>query len=408
MNGSLQDEHQASIQHDAFSERAERRALRYLVWTTAFTIVVMLTWASLFELDEITRGQGKVIPSSREQVVQSLDAGVLSELLVREGDRVEKDQVLLKIDDARTGPIYREAREKMLSLAAQAARLRAEAYALPIEFPVEVKEFPALMERERHAYQVRKAALQDQLDALTQSLTAIGREITMTSPLVKKGVVSEVELLKLRRQQAELQAQFADRRNRYLTEANSELTRVESDLAQTRENVSGREDAFKKTVIRSPMKGIVKKIQVTTIGGVVQAGQNILEIIPADDEVLVEAFVKPSEVAFLSIGQPVVIKLTAYEFNRYGGLHGTLVHLSPDTMQDESKPRKPGGNPVELDEGYYRLLISISDKGTKRNGLVLAPKPGMTATIEIRTGQKTVLEYLFRPLQSVSQALTER
>lgn len=390
------------------AEDDERRALRYLVWTTALTLIVMLVWASLFQLDEITRGQGKVIPASREQVVQSLDAGVLAQMLVQEGETVEKDQILMRIDDARSGPVYREAREKMLLLSAQAARLRAEAYALPLEFPVELSNLPHVMDRERHAYRTRKQALDEQVQALTKSLTAITREISLTAPLVSKGVVSEVELLRLRRQQAEIQSQLADRRNRYLTDASNELVRVESDLAQSRESTLGREDAFKRTVLRSPMQGIVKKIYINTVGGVIQAGQNVIELIPVKDNMLVEAYVKPSEVAFLHIGQPVVIKLTSYDFNRYGGLKGKLEQLSPDTMHDESKPRKPGSSPVELDEGYYRLLVSIDDVNSTRNGVVLTPLPGMTATVEILTGHKSVIEYLFRPLQSVTQALRER
>ena len=390
-------------------ELDERRALRYLVWTTTVAVLTVLIWASLFKLDDITRGQGKVIPASREQVVQSLDAGVLSELLVKEGQRVEKNQILLRTEDARSGPSYKEAYEKMMTLSAQAARLRAEAYSLAaIEFPDELKNMTQWQERELKAYQARKAALDDQISAQTQSLQAITREIGLTAPLVKKGLVSEVELLRLKRQEADIKSQLADRRNRYLTDANNELIKVESDLAQTREVVRGKEDSFKKTVIRAPMRGVVKKIHISTIGAVIQAGQNILEIIPDDEPMFVEAFVKPSEVAFLHEGLPVVIKLTAYDFNRYGGLNGTLVQISPDTLFDESKQRKPGLNPVDLEEGYYKLLISLPDSEIKRNGMVLNPKAGMTATVEIRTGQKTVLEYLFRPLQSVTQALTER
>ena len=390
-------------------ELDERRALRYLVWTTTVAVLTVLIWASLFKLDDITRGQGKVIPASREQVVQSLDAGVLSELLVKEGQQVEKNQILLRTEDARSGSIYKEAYEKMMTLSAQAARLRAEAYSLAaIEFPDELKNMTQWQERELKAYQARKTALNDQISAQTQSLQAITREIGLTAPLVKKGLVSEVELLRLKRQEADIKSQLADRRNRYLTDANNELIKVESDLAQTREVVRGKEDSFKKTVIRAPMRGVVKKIHISTIGAVIQAGQNILEIIPDDEPMFVEAFVKPSEVAFLHEGLPVVIKLTAYDFNRYGGLNGTLVQISPDTLFDESKQRKPGLNPVDLEEGYYKLLISLPDSEIKRNGMVLNPKAGMTATVEIRTGQKTVLEYLFRPLQSVTQALTER
>ena len=386
----------------------ERRASRHLVWLTALLVVVALVWAGNFSLDEITRGNGKVIPSSREQVVQSLDAGVLSELLVHEGDAVKKDQILLKIDDARSGPVYREVREKWLALSAQAARLRAEAYGTTLQFPVRVGNFQEIVKREENAYRVRKQAMEEQLSSMQLALAALEREMAMTAPLVSQGVMSEVELLRLRRQHADMLANMAERRNRYLTEASNELVRVESELSQARESALAREDAFKRTVLRAPMDGIVKNVQVTTLGAVIQTGQSILEIVPVQDNMLVEAYVKPAEVAFLKLNQPAVVKLTAYDFNKYGGLEGVLEHLSPDTMRDESKPRKPGSHPVELDEGYYRILVRITDVHTERHGKLMSLTPGMTATVEIKTGTKTVLEYLFRPLQAVTQALRER
>ncbi len=387
-------------------EDDERRASQTLVWATGLTLVLALLWAAFFELDEITKGQGKVIPSSREQVIQSLDSGVLSEMFVREGSVVEKDQVLLRIDDARSGAVYREAQEKYLALSALAARLKAEAYGTALVFPPELNSQPALMQQELQAFNARKRSLMQSLQALDTSLAAITRELMITEPMVRQGVMSEVELLRLKRQQSELMGQRAERQNRYLTDANNELTRVASELSQTKENASAREDAFLRTTIRSPMKGVVKNVQITTVGGVVQAGQAILEIVPTEDEMLVEAYVKPSEVAFLKVGQAAVVKLTAYDFNKYGGLDGVLEHLSPDTLRDE-KQKKPG-NPVELEEGFYRILVRVKESTKIRNGLQLIPSPGMTASVEIRTGYKTVLEYIFRPLQNVSQALRER
>jgi adhesin transport system membrane fusion protein len=389
-------------------EDDEREASRILVWATGATLVVALTWAGFFSLDEITRGQGKVIPSSREQVIQSLDSGVLREMLVREGDVVEKDQILLQMDDARSGAGYREANEKYLSLLAIAARLRAEANNAPLTFPPQLQAEKQLVLQETQAYEARKLALAESLVALDASLSAITREITMTAPLVQGGVMSEVELLRLKRQQAELLGQRAERKNRYLTDANNELTRVSSELSQTKENASARQDAFLHTTVKSPMKGVVKNVQVTTVGGVIQAGQPILEIVPTEDEMLVEAYVKPSEVAFLKVGQKAVVKLSSYDFNKYGGLDGELEHLSPDTLKDDRQQRKPGANPADMEEGFYRILVRIKDPNRVRKGLKLEPTPGMTATVEIRTGQKTVLEYLFRPLQNVSQALRER
>jgi len=386
----------------------ERYAHRYLIWIMTLGLIGVLIWASSFNLDEVTQGNGKVIPTSREQVIQSLDPGVLTELYVKEGDQVQKDQVLLRIDDARSGPLYREGHEKLLALVAQAARLQAEAYSTPLTFPIEVQDFPTLIKREEQAYLARRQALDEQIEAMERALDALSREIDLIKPLVGQGVISQVELLRLTRQQADMHAMRSERRNRYFTEANNELVRVESDLAQVRENTMARKDAFKRTVIRSPMNGVVKNVQVTTIGAVIQAGQSILEIVPVNDEMLVEGYVKPSEVAFLYLGQPVMVKLTAFDYNRYGGLEGVLEHVSPDTMKDESKARKPGTNPVDLDEGFYRILVRITDENRERNGRVLSVVPGMTATIEIKTGQKTVLAYLFRPIQAMTEALRER
>jgi len=239
-------------------------------------------------------------------------------------------------------------------------------------------------------------------------LEQLSKELSLTAPLVEQGVMSEVELLRLKRQYADMQSHMAERYNRYLTDASNEWVKVESELSQTRENTLAREDALKKTVIRAPMDGIVKHVQQTTLGAVIQSGQSILEIVPVKDDMLVEAYVKPSEVAFLRVNQPAVVKLTAFDFNKYGGLEAVLDHISPDTLRDENKPRKPGGAPVDLEEGYYRILVRIIDKRLDRHGMRMNATPGMTATVEIKTGEKTVLEYLLRPLQSMTQALRER
>lgn len=389
-------------------EDDERRASHWLIMATGLLLVVGLTWAAFFHLDEIVTGQGRVIPSSREQLIQSLDAGILSEMLVREGEVVEKDQVLLRIDDSRSGPIFQEAREKWLALSAQASRLRAEASDTPIEFNAEVLAVPAIAQRERQAYQARKQALDDQLAAMKQSLATLDREIELVSPLVKKRVISEIDLLRLQRQRADVAGGMAERRNRYLTDANNELVRVESELAQARENARAREDVFKRSSIYSPMRGIVKNILVNTVGGVIQAGQNIMEIVPTDEDTLVEAFIRPADVAFLKLGQPATVKLTAYDYNKYGGLEGVLEYLSADTMRDETKARRPGTPPVDLEESYYKIQVRITDDNMMRKGKKIEPSPGMTATVDIRTGQKTVLEYILGPLQVVGEALRER
>lgn len=389
-------------------EDDERRSSRHLLLLIGLIVAIALWWAATFQIEEVTRGVGKVIPASREQVVQSLDAGILSDMRVREGDRVEKGQVLLRIDDARSGSFYRETREKWMALTAQAARLRAEANNTAPQFPTVIATGSALAQRELHIYQTRRQALEEQVQAMQQAQSELDREIRITEPLVEQHVLSEVELLRLKRQRSDMQASLVERKNRYWTEATTELAKVESELAQTREATSAREDAFRRTIIRSPMDGIVKNVQISTLGAVIPSGQNILEIVPVDDRMLVEAYVKPSEIAFLALQQPVTVKLSAYDFNRYGALEGVLEHLSPDTLRDENKPRKPGAAPVDLEEGYYRVLVRIVDNRIERHGRRLMALPGMTATVDIRTGQKTVLEYLLRPLQTMTQALRER
>lgn len=407
-NRSLAPLTSLAVLHAQTIEDQERRTSRWLMGLIALVMGVGLTWAAFFKIEEVTKGVGKVIPASREQVIQSLDPGVLADMHVREGDHVTKGQVLLRIDDVRSGSVYREAQEKWMALSAQAARLRAEAYGAGMNYPQWVKQRPELVKRESLIYQSRRQALQEELHSMKESITQIQREIAITEPLVAQGVLSEVELLRLRRQQADVQTNLSERKNRYATEASTELSRTESELAQTRENALAREDAFKRTVIRAPMDGIVKNVQVTTLGAVVASGQNIMEIVPVQDAMLVEAYVKPSEIAFLEVNQPAMVKLTAYEFSRYGGLEGVVAHLSPDTLKDESKPRKPGEAPVDLEEGFYRVLIRVTDTSLLRQGKKIQTLPGMTASIEIKTGEKSVLEYLWRPLKNLSQALKER
>lgn len=403
----------SALRHgDEFEYQEDRKddsRIRTLtIWVLAIGLVSFFAWAYSFELEEITRGQGKVIPISKAQVVQSLDAGILSELSVREGDSVKAGEQLLRIDDARSGPMYREAVEKWLGLSAQAARLRAEALGTEIEFASELQTHPQIMARERAAYAARRQALDQQVMAMERSMGLISREIEMVEPLVDKGVISEVEVLRLSRQRSDIQAGIAERKNRYYTDANNELVKIETEMAMARENALARQDAFKRTVIRAPMDGVVKNIQVTTLGAVVPAGQDILEIIPTQDEMVVEAFVDPSEVAFLQIGSPVVVKLSAYDFNKYGGIDGQILHISADTLQDQNPNRPPPNDEVQLGPGLYKVLVGFTENGVERHGRKLVPMPGMAADIEVKTGNKTVLEYVFRPLMSVREALRER
>ena len=369
-------------------------------------LVVFVIWAYNSPIEEVTRGQGNVIPSSREQVVQSLDPGIITEILVKEGDIVEKGQVLLKLDDTRSSAVLRESEAKVQNLEAMIARLKAEAYGKELSFPKNVSN--ELRQREHAAYVARRRAVTDAVSSLTASKAALDKEIEITAPMVAQGVVSEVELLRMRRQSSELTLQITERRNRYMADANNELVQAESELAQAKENMAMRADPVDRSQIRAPMRGIVKDIQSNTVGGVVNVGQDIMQIVPLDDKLLVEAYIRPQDVAFIRPGLPAVVKVSAYDYSIYGGLNGKVTLISPDTVSNSMQNR---ANDLKLDPNqvYYRILVQTTSNSLKdKNGKEMPIIPGMVATVDVKTGEKTVFQYLIKPITRMKQALSER
>lgn len=369
-------------------------------------LVVFVIWAYNSPIEEVTRGQGNVIPSSREQVVQSLDPGIITEILVKEGDIVEKGQVLLKLDDTRSSAVLRESEAKVQNLEAMIARLKAEAYGKELSFPKNVSN--ELRQREHAAYVARRRAVTDAVSSLTASKAALDKEIEITAPMVVQGVVSEVELLRMRRQSSELTLQITERRNRYMADANNELVQAESELAQAKENMAMRADPVDRSQIRAPMRGIVKDIQINTVGGVVNVGQDIMQIVPLDDKLLVEAYIRPQDVAFIRPGLPAVVKVSAYDYSIYGGLNGKVTLISPDTVSNSMQNR---ANDLKLDPNqvYYRILVQTTSNSLKdKNGKEMPIIPGMVATVDVKTGEKTVFQYLIKPITRMKQALSER
>ena len=369
-------------------------------------LVVFVVWAYNSPVEEVTRGNGNIIPSSREQVIQSLDPGIVTEIMVKEGDMVEKDQILMKLDDTRSSAVLRESEAKVANLEATIARLKAEAYGTKLSFPDSVS--PELRRREIAAYKARRQVMVDAINGLSQSKAALDREIAITAPLVSEGYVSEVELLRMRRDSADLATQISERRNRYKADANNELLQAESELAQSKENVAMRADPVERSQIRAPMRGIVKGIKVTTIGGVVNAGEDIMQIVPVDDKLLVEAYIRPQDIAFIRAGQPALVKVSAYDYSIYGGLEGKVTLVGADTVSNSMQNR---ANDLKLDPNqvYYRVLVQTENNSLKdKNGKPMPIIPGMIATVDIKTGEKTIFQYLIKPITRMKQALSER
>ena len=315
-------------------------------------IVVFLIWAYNSTLEEVTRGQGSIISSSREQIIQSLDPGTIMEMGVKEGDVVEKDQILLKLDDTRSSAVLRESEAKVESLSALAARLKAETTGTEPVFPQQISN--EIKQREYHAFVARRQSMLDAVSGLKQSKSFLDHEISITQPLAQQGLVSNVEVLRMQRQSADLGLQITERKNRYLTDANNELVKTEAELAQARENMLMRADPVERSLIRAPLRGVVKNIKINTVGGVVNAGQDILEIVPLDDKLLVEAYIRPQDVAFLRPGLPAVVKVSAYDYAIYGGLDGVVTLISPDTLSNDKRNSELKLNQNEV---YYRILV---------------------------------------------------
>ncbi|HCV3302790.1 TPA: HlyD family type I secretion periplasmic adaptor subunit [Acinetobacter baumannii] len=369
------------------------------IWIICFGVLFLLMWAWLFKLEEVSTGTGKVIPSSKEQTIQSLEGGILTKLNVKEGEIVEKGQNLAQLDPTRFASNVGETKSLLLSSKATAARLNAEVNGTALVFPKEVLEVQSLVNEETALYHSRRSNLEESLAGLKKALVLVQQELAMTEPLVAKGAASDVEVLRLKRQATDLINQMNDIQNQYLVKSREELAKANTDVETQSQIVKGKSDTLKRAIFKSPVRGIVKEIDIMTIGGVISQNGKLMTIVPLDEKLLVEARISPRDIAFIRPGQEALVKITAYDYSIYGGLKGKVTVISPDTLRDE----------VKQDQFYYRVYIRTdSDKLTNKNGKYFNITPGMVATVDIKTGEKTILDYLIKPFNKAKEALRER
>ncbi len=380
----------------------EMRATRSarIVWTIALFLAAFFAWAWFFQIDEVSSGAGKVIPSSRDQVIQSLEGGILSRLNVREGQLVEKDQVLAQLDPTRGESSVEETAARYRAALATSARLQAEvAGRSRIDFPAELAEWPDLKATEAALFQSRRASLDETVSGLNRALALARRELGITESLMSSGAASNVELIRLQRQVADLELKLGEARSAYMVKSREDLAKADADVKSLQSVVRGREDALDRTTLIAPVRGIVKSLDVTTIGGVIAPGGSVMTLVPMDDQLLVETRILPRDIAFIHPGQSALVKVTAYDYSIYGGIEGKVETIAPDTLRDEIRPEIV----------YYRVLVRTnSDALTDKAGRSLPITPGMVTTADIRTGRKTVWDYLTKPLNKASEALRER
>ncbi|PKH24379.1 secretion protein HlyD [Enterobacterales bacterium CwR94] len=379
--------------------KSDERRSSGIIWICTAALAFFLIWAHFAVLDEVTVGTGKVTPSSRAQVIESLDGGIVNELNVHEGDIVDKGQVLARLDPTRFQSSTGEAASRVRTLRASAERLSAELSGEPLKFSTDTLKEPALVARESQLYESRRRDLSETVKNLTDSMRLVQDELRMTQPLVAKGAAGEVEVIRLKRQVSELRGKIDEARNQYAVRAREEQVKNNADLDAQLQVLTGKEDQLTRATLYSPVRGIVKDIQVTTVGGVLQPGGKLMEIVPLEDQLLIESRINPRDIAYIRPGLPATVKVTAYDSSIYGNLTGEVETVSPDTLQDE----------VKRDQYYYRVYVRTqSAELTNKAGRKFPIVPGMVANVEIKTGQKSVMDYLLKPLNKVNESLRER
>ena len=374
---------------------------RKVISLTAIAFAGFVVWASFAEIDQVSRAGGQVIPSGRVQVVQSTDGGVIAAINVKEGDRVKKGQTLVTLDRVRLAAAVDEGRAKVASLKAIKARIEAELFDKPLVFPNDVQDFPDFLANQRQLFSKRRNAQTQDIAALNRMLRLVRQELTMNLPLLQYGDVSRSEVLRLERSVAEIEGQIANRQNKYLQDLQTEYAKVEEELVTAEQTLTQRMAALADTILEAPTDGIVKNVRLTTIGGVLRPSDEVLQIVPTGEELIVEAKVSPADIAYVVIGQTASVKFDTFDSSIFGSADGRVIYISPDSVVEQ----KPNG-----EQAFYRVHIRVNT-GTMRarDGKKIEIQPGMTATTEILTGQNTVLKYLLKPIiKTVDQSFGER
>ena len=388
---------------DLSSQFGDRlRGSSLTIWLCAASFLLVLIWSALASVDEIVRADGEFISSSRPQIIQNLEGGILSELLVNAGDIVERGDVLARLHGTQFKSSVEELRDQITALEIRRLRLEAE---LAGQFDFTVPEelatrSPQIVASERVLLNARQTDFTKRSDGARKILAQAAEERALMENLLKKNVVALIEVTRTRKDHADAEKRYDE----IVTQ--TELDRAEAysdtlkELATLRQNLKSSLDQLNRTVLTSPMRGVVNTVGVTTIGGVVRPGEQILEIIPLDEELFVEARVAPENIANLRRGQEATIKLTAYDFTIYGTLKGTVDFISADTFKDENA-RAPDGDP------HYKVTLRVDTQNLTPRQSGIEIRPGMQAQVELHTGEKTVLQYLLKPLYKSREALRE-
>lgn len=373
-----------------------------VMWVLIVALCVLLAWASIYRVDQTTRGTGSVISSSHIQVIQAVDGGVIKSLKVKEGDIVKRGQVLALLDQTRSGASVKELDARLAALNAQSIRLQAEVMGTShIKFPPNVLAYPDLVKVQQALFNQKRQSLNEELRTLEVAVKLAREDAQLVAQLAKSGDVSRSEVIRSERALNDAEAQLINRKNKYFQDARTELAKSEDDINQNVQVRTQRNQQVTDSVIKTPVDGIVKNVRITTLGGVLRGGDELMQIVPLDDKLIIETKVKPSDIAHIHQGLPAAIRFDAFDYTVFGAVDGKVVYVSADTIKEDTKAGE---------QTYYRVHVEIAAHPVvTRTGKKLDIMPGMTAQVDIRTGDRTVLEYMLKPLRkTLTESMGER
>jgi adhesin transport system membrane fusion protein len=386
----------------AFSDSSMMRSPRIVLRLSVGLFLALTLWAVFSYIDQVVHAQGQVIADSKTQILQAADGGVLVEMRVKEGDVVEKGQVIAVLEKNRALAAYNESYGKVVALKMSVWRLQAELAERKLNYDQTLKDnYPDLVDTQMNLFTKRRQAYEEQVKVMTDNVHLAEQELEMNLPLEKMGDISKADILRLRRVLNEARGSLANQKNKYFQDASTELNKAQEDLKAQEQTLADRDQLLDHTDIIAPETGIVKSIRITTIGGVVRQGDEILQILPTESDLILEAKVKPADMANMKVGLPAKVKLDAYDYSIFGTMKGNVTYVSADTLTEETKAGP---------STYYRVKVNIGENdflGKKSQDLEV--RPGMTATIDIKTGDRTVLSYILKPItKTLGEALGER
>lgn len=367
----------------------------------ALALLAIVLWAANFDIDQTVRAQGQIIPMARTQVVQVADGGVLEKLTVVEGQTVVAGEVLAVLEKERANASVDESRARAASLATALTRARAEAQEITPKFSAESRQYPDVVAEQMALFRQKRQGLEADMATLQESLTSAREELLLNERLFATGDISKLELMRAKRQVSELEGKMASTRNKFLQDARLEATKIQDELSSTRFKLDERQSILQHTELTAPMDGVVKSLKINTIGGVLRAGDELMQISPTEGDLVLEIKVMPVDIGNLKVGLPASIKLDAFDYSIYGSLHGNLDYISSDTLTEQG----PRGEAAV----FYRTRVSVNRDHSNPKLRRSVLKPGMTATVDIQTGSRSVLTYLTKPITKAFQgAATER